>query len=106
MMRGDIFEMRVNPQAKGHEQQGRRYAVILQSDTVPLSTVIAAPTTTGSWGTSFHPAIEFNGTSSRVLIEQMICVDPSHRFKRKVGRVSPAEQEDIDRAVKVVLGLF
>ena len=105
-MRGDIFELRPNPQAKGHEQQGRRYAVVLQSDTLPLSTVVAAPTTTGSWGTSFHPEIEFSGQSSRVLIEHMICVDPSHRFGRKVGRISPAERDEIDRAVKLVLGLF
>ena len=105
-MRGDIFELRANPQAKGHEQQGPRYAVVLQSDTLPLSTVVAAPTTTGSWGTSFHPEIKFSGQSSRVLIEQMICVDPNHRFGRKVGRISPAERDEIDRAVKLVLGLF
>lgn len=105
-MRGDVFELRANPQAKGHEQKGRRFAVVLQSDTLPLSTVVAAPTTTGSWGASFHPEIELSGRSSRVLIEQMICVDPAIRFGRKVGRVSPAEQLDIDRAVKLVLGLF
>jgi mRNA interferase MazF len=105
-MRGDIVELRANPHAKGREQQGRRYAVVLQSDTLPLSTVVAAPTTTGSWGASFHPEIEFSGQSSRVLIEQMICVDPSIRFGRKVGRVTPAEQADIDHAVKMVLGLF
>ena len=105
-MRGDIFELRANPHAKGHEQQGRRYAVVLQSDTIQLSTVIAAPTTTGSWGTSFHPEIAFNGRSCRIMIEQSVCVDPAMRFGRKVGRVSPAEQVDIDRAVKLVLGLF
>jgi mRNA interferase MazF len=105
-MRGDIFELRANPNAKGHEQRGRRYAVVLQSDTIPLSTVIAAPTTTHSWGASFHPEITFNGQSSRILIEQMVCVDPTVRFKRKVGRVSPSEQIDIDQAVKLVLGLF
>ncbi|HJP75197.1 MAG TPA: type II toxin-antitoxin system PemK/MazF family toxin [Pseudonocardiaceae bacterium] len=105
-MRGDIFELRVNPHAEGHDQKGRRYAVVLQSDTILLSTVVAAPTTTGSWGASFHPEIELRGRSSRILIEQMVCVDPAIRFGRKVGRVSPAEQIDIDRAVKLVLGLF
>ncbi len=105
-MRGDIFELRANPHAKGREQQGRRYAVVLQSDTVPLSTVVAAPTTTGSWGASFHPEIKFNGQSSRILIEQLVCVDPEIRFGRKVGRISPAEQIEIDRAVKLVMGLF
>jgi mRNA interferase MazF len=105
-MRGDIFELRANPNAKGHEQLGRRYAVVLQPDALSLSTVIAAPTSTHSWDASFHPKVEFNGQSSRILIEQMLAVDPAIRFKRKVGRVSPTEQIDIDRAVKLVLGLF
>lgn len=105
-MRGDIFELRANPHAKGHEQQGRRYAVVLQADTLPLSTVVAAPTTTGSWDAPFHPEITFNGQSSRILIEQLACVDPAIRFGRKVGRVSPSEQIDIDQAVKLVLGLW
>jgi mRNA interferase MazF len=105
-MRGEIFELRANPNAKGHEQQGRRYAVVLQSDTLSLSTVVAAPTTTHSWDASFHPEIQVNGQTSRVLVEQLVAVDPTIRFNRKVGRISAAEQIDIDHAVKLVLGLF
>lgn len=105
-MRGDIYELKANPHTKGHEQKGRRYAVVLQSDALPLSTVVAAPTTTGSWNTSFHVEIEFNGQRSRILIEQMTAVDPEQRFGRKVGRVNADEQAEIDRALKLALGLF
>ncbi|HJQ47689.1 MAG TPA: type II toxin-antitoxin system PemK/MazF family toxin [Amycolatopsis sp.] len=105
-MRGDIYELKANTHAQGHEQKGRRYAVVLQSDALPLSTVLAAPTTTGSWETSFHVEIEFNGCPGRVLIEQMTAVDPEQRFGRKVGRVDAGEQAEIDRALKLVLGLF
>jgi mRNA interferase MazF len=105
-MRGDIFEMRTNTAARGHEQAGERYAVVLQSDALPLSTVVAAPTSTGSWEASFHVPIEFRGRRSRVLVEQMLAIDPERRFGRRVGRVSVSEQLDIDRALKVVLGLF
>lgn len=105
-MRGDIYELRANPHAKGHEQQGRRYAVVLQSDELMLSPVLAAPTSTGAHEASFRPEIMFNGQQTRVLVEQVLAVDPEKRFVRKVGRVSPIEQIDIDRAVKLVLGLF
>jgi mRNA interferase MazF len=105
-MRGDIVELRVDPHAENHQQQERHYVVVLQSDTVSSSTVVAAPTTTSAWGVSFHPEIEFNGRSARVLIEQMTGMDPAVRFGRKVGRVSAAEQGEIDRAAKLMLGLF
>jgi mRNA interferase MazF len=105
-MRGDIYEMRDDPQARGHEQQGRRYAVVLQSDRLVTSTVVAAPTSTGAMGMSHRPEIVFNGQPTRVLIEQMRAVDPQHRFGKRVGQVTAEEQRDIDQALKLALGLF
>ena len=105
-MRGDVYEMRDNPDAKGHEQQGHRYAVILQSDTLLRSTVIAAPTSTSARDSSYRPEVEIKGQRTKVLVEQMQCIDPQRRLGRKVGRIDVAEQLDIDRTVKLVLGLF
>jgi mRNA interferase MazF len=105
-MRGDIYELRTNPQAKGHEQQGRRYAVVLQSDNLLISTAVAAPTSTSAGDALYRPEIEFNGRRSRVMVEQMQSVDPQRRLGRKVGRVSSDEQAEIDRAVRLVMGLF
>lgn len=106
MMRGEVYELRNNPHSKGHEQRGKRYAVVVQSDALALSTVIAAPTTTGSWGAAFHPEIDLLGTRTRVLVEQAQAVDVERRFGRLAGRVTAAEQSDIDKALKLVLGLF
>ncbi|HVW44437.1 MAG TPA: hypothetical protein VHC18_24115 [Amycolatopsis sp.] len=36
----------------------------------------------------------------------MTAVDPAQRFGRKVGRVGIEEQTEIDRALRLVLGLF
>lgn len=105
-VRGDVYEVRANPHAKGHEQRGQRYAVVLQSDALPLSTVIAAPTSTGSWDAIHHPAIDLMGRRTLVLVEQLLAVDPEQRFGRRVARVSADEQVDLDRAVKLVLGVF
>lgn len=46
------------------------------------------------------------GRRTKALIEQARCVDPEQRLGRKVGKISVEEQLDIDRAVKLVLGLF
>lgn len=105
-MRGDVYETRDNPTAKGREQQGSRYAVILQSDTLPMSTVIAAPTSTSARDASYRPEIKLMGRRTKVLIEQMQAVDPNQRLGRRVGKINFEEQLDIDRALKVILGLF
>ena len=98
MRRGDIYELRANPRARGHEQRGRRYVVLVQSDSLMLSTVIAAPTSTGAWTSSFHPEVEFEGQRSRVLLEQLQAIDPERRLGRYVGRVSAEQQQEIDHA--------
>ncbi|MGQ0465590.1 MAG: type II toxin-antitoxin system PemK/MazF family toxin [Sporichthyaceae bacterium] len=90
----------------GHEQRGPRYAVVLQSDALALSTVLAAPTSTGSWPSDFHPEIEVAGRRTKVLVEQTQAVDVERRLGTRVGRVSIEEQAEIDRALLTVLGLF
>jgi mRNA interferase MazF len=106
MRRGDAYELRANPRTSGHEQRGRRYAVLVQSDSLILSTVIAAPTSTGAWTSSFHPEVEFEGQRSRVLLEQHPAIDPERHLGRYVGRVSAEQQQEIDHALTLVLGLF
>ncbi|TAM87040.1 MAG: type II toxin-antitoxin system PemK/MazF family toxin, partial [Jatrophihabitans sp.] len=43
-MRGEIYRLRAPRDARGHAQHGRRYAVVVQSDQLPLSTWLVAPT--------------------------------------------------------------
>lgn len=105
-MRGEIYELRNDRNSKEHEQRGRRYAVVLQSDALMLSTVLAAPTSTGSWNAPFHPEVEFMGQRTRVLLEQLQVVDPDQWFGRMVGRVNEDDRNEIDRALKLVLGLY
>ncbi|WP_235856957.1 type II toxin-antitoxin system PemK/MazF family toxin [Occultella glacieicola] len=61
---------------RGHEQAGRRFAVVLQSDDLPLSTWVVAPTSTGRREASFRPEITIAGAPTRVLVEQLTAVDP------------------------------
>lgn len=105
-MRGDVYELHRDQKNKGHERSGRRYAVVVQSDALMLSTVLAAPTSTRSCDAPFHPEITLMGQRTRVLMEQLQVVDPEQRFGRKVGRVSESDHHEIDQALKLVLGLY
>ena len=104
-MRGDLYRLRAPRGAAGHEQGGERYAVVLQSDDLLLSTWIVAPTSTRRRPTSFRPEIEVDGRSTRVLLEQLAVVDPEARLGDFAGRLSGVELEDVDRALRVVLAL-
>lgn len=104
-MRGDVYQLKAPRDARGHVQGGRRYAVVVQSDDLPLSTWLVAPTSTGRRSASFRPEIEIDGVPTRVLVEQLSVVDPEHRIGAFVGRLDAAEIAELDRALLAVLGL-
>jgi len=103
-MRGDVHRLKAPRDARGHEQQGRRYAVVLQRDRLPLSTVLVAPTSTSAPFASFRVEVEILGRSTLVMLEQLTAVAPT-RLGDVVGHLSRADMDDIDRALKTVLGL-
>lgn len=104
-MRGDIYRLRAAKQEKGHEQKGPRYAVELQGP-IPLSTVIVAPTSTRAAPAVFRPDIDMDGTTTKVLVDQMAAVDGSLRLVDVVGRLSAHEMAEVDAAIRLLLGLL
>jgi mRNA interferase MazF len=105
-VRGDLYRLRSDKNAAGHEQRGpRRYAVAIQSDGILLSTLIVAPTSTSAQAAVFRPEIEMDGTRTRVLVDQMRAVDAS-RLGDFAGRLDAVETGEVDRAVRLVLGVL
>ena len=105
MVRGEVFRLPAPRGARGHEQRGARYAVVVQADEfLDLSTVLVAPTSTSARPTSFRPAIALAGEETRVLVEQTTVVDPQ-RLGRSAGRLEARELRAVDDALMLVLGL-
>lgn len=104
-VRGDLYRLKDPKDARGHEQGGARFAVVLQSDDLPLSTCLVAPTSTGRRSASFRPEIEIAGIKTRVMVEQLTVVDPELRFGEFAGRLDADQLRAIDTALLVVLGL-
>lgn len=104
MRRGDVFSLRL-PKGVGHEQHGRRFGVVVQSDAfLPRSVVLVAPTSTRARAASFRPEIEMEGATTRVLVEQMGAVDVN-RLGDIAGHLTSEEQWGVDTAILTVLGL-
>lgn len=103
-VRGDIHELRAPRGRRGHEQADIRYAVVLQSDDLPLSTLLVAPTSRCAQPTSFRPTVVIGDVSTQVMAEQLVVVDPG-RLGAFVGQVSANEMARIATALRLVLQL-
>ncbi|MDR1186787.1 MAG: type II toxin-antitoxin system PemK/MazF family toxin [Bifidobacteriaceae bacterium] len=104
-MRGDIWELRAPRDAQGHEQRGSRYAVVVQSDDMLLSTLLVAPTSMSAAAASFRPEIVLDGVTTRVLVEQVAVMDPEIGLGRFAGRLTRNELDQVDAALATVFGL-
>ena len=103
-MHGDVHRLRAPRASRGHEQRGPRYAVVVQSDSLPLSTLLVAPTSTAARAASFRPEILLGGVTTRVLVEQTAAVDPT-RLGEHIGLLSFDELRQVDAALRIVLEL-
>ncbi|NUW32293.1 type II toxin-antitoxin system PemK/MazF family toxin [Nonomuraea sp. SMC257] len=105
IFRGAIYEIKALPATRDHERQGRRYAVIIESDRFTTSTVTVALTSSSAGPAVYRPEIEFDGTKSRVLTDQIYSVPPSRLGDFK-GALEAHEAADLDRALMLKLGLI
>jgi mRNA interferase MazF len=105
VVRGELFRLPAPGGARGREQRGARYAVVVQADDfLGLSTALVAPTSTSARAATFRPTIEVLGTETRVLVEQTTVVDPQ-RLGDSAGRLDAREMQALDDALRLILGL-
>ena len=105
MVRGEVFRLPAPRGARGHEQRGARFAVIVQTDEfLDLGTTLVAPTSTSARPASFRPTIVVDRRETRVLVEQTTVVDP-RRLGRSAGRLDASELRAVDEALSLILGL-
>ena len=103
-MRGEVYRLRAPRDARGHEQRNQRYAIVVQSDQLPLSTWLVAPTSTSARPASFRPEVDINGRTTRVLVEQTSAVDPV-RLGDSFGHLTLDELRQVEAALRLVLTL-
>ena len=101
-MRGEVY--RLPARGRGHEQRGRRFAVVLQPDWLSLSTWIVAFTSTSARRTSFRPSVVVAEQETLVMCDQLDTVDVT-RLTEPVGFLSLHERERVDEALTLVLDM-
>jgi mRNA interferase MazF len=104
VVRGDVHTITL-PRGRGHVQQGRRYAVIVQADDLlALSTVVICPTSRSAFPASFHPEITLLDQPTQILCEMVGAVD-ARTLGERIGHLTRDEQRTIDEALQLVLDL-
>jgi mRNA interferase MazF len=101
---GEVYRLNTPRGAGGHERAGSRFAVVVQSDQLPLSTLLVAPTSTSARAATFRPEVEIAGRSTLVLAEQTAAVDPT-RLGTSAGHLSVDELRRVEAALRLVLEL-
>lgn len=101
-MKGEVY--RLPARGKGHEQQGRRYAVVLQPDWLALSTWVVAFTSARARETTFRPSVEVGDRRTLVMCDQITTVDLS-RLAEPAGFLTLEEMQRVDAALSLVLDL-
>ncbi|SDX84210.1 mRNA interferase MazF [Modestobacter sp. DSM 44400] len=101
-MRGEVY--RLPARGRGHEQRGRRFAVVLQPDWLRLRTCIVAFTSTSARSTSFRPSVLIADQETLVMCDQLDTVDLD-RLTEPIGFLSIQEMQRVDEALALVLDL-
>lgn len=105
MVRGEVFRLPSPRGARGREQRGARYAVVVQADEfMALSTTLVSPTSTSARSATFRPTITLDGAETRVLVEQTSVVDPQ-LLGQSAGRLDADEIRAVDDALALVLSI-
>ena len=108
--RGDVYLADLNP-AIGCEQGGIRPVLVLQNDIGNLhspTTIVAAVTakqTKKSLPVHMPISAYMLRTDSTLLLEQIRTIDKC-RLQAYLGSISQKEMRDIDRALKLSIGLI
>jgi mRNA interferase MazF len=105
-VKGDVHRLRRPRDARGHEQQHERFAVVVQAThLLHLSTWVVAPTSTRAQPFAFRPQIDLPNGPTLVLCDALVSVDPEQRLGDHVASLTTAEFQDLDRALQLVLDL-
>lgn len=102
--RGEIYEF-LPRRTRGHEQQGSRPGVVVQSSQCAwLNTVVLVPASTSAAEAVFRPQVEIRGRRTRLLADQVAAVDRA-RLGRRLGRLDADALSELETTLVRFLGL-
>lgn len=103
-MRGDVVRVPADKTARGAEQRGQRYGVVVQSDDLLLSTVLVTPTSTSSLPMVHRPQVTVLGELTCLLVEQTRAIR-REALGPAVAVLSLDDRRRLEEALRLALAL-
>ena len=104
MIRGAVYRVDLGS-ARGHEQGGRRYGVVLSPSEMPWSVATVVPTATRASGAVFRPEVEICGQRTVLLVDQIRTLDVAYIVGDPVDVLHHADLAALEMAAASYLGL-
>jgi mRNA interferase MazF len=104
--RGELVWVTLDP-TLGHEQRGRRPAIILspQAYNAKSGLALVCPVTSHIKEYPFEVRCMVQKTESVILVDQIRAIDWQARMVTKIAKASPKVLQEVETLLKKVLGL-
>ncbi len=104
MIRGAVYRVDLGS-ARGHEQGGRRFGLVLSPSRMnwPVATIV--PTFTSAGPATFRPTFTIAGRETRLLVDQIRTVDTDYLVGEPVDYLHHDQLVLVEEAVGYYLGL-
>ncbi len=102
--KGDIVTLDFDPQS-GHEQKGRRPALVVSNKTfnTHLGLAFACPITSTRRDSPFHIYIKTDKISGYIMSEQLKSIDYKSRKVKFIEKVDSEILEDVEAIIKAIM---
>lgn len=105
MIRGAVYRVDFGNAKRGHEQRGRRYAVVMSPSSMPWNVVTVVPASTTAQTAVFRPELEIMGTKTRLLVDQIRTINIAYVDGDPVDYLEREDMAEVEHAVARYLGL-
>jgi len=105
VIRGAVYRVDFGNAKRGHEQRGRRYAVVMSPSSMPWSVITVVPTSTTAQPAVFRPELEIMGATTRFLVDQIRTIDITYVHGDPVDYLDRDDMAEVEHAVARYLGL-
>jgi mRNA interferase MazF len=105
VIRGAVYRVDLGDAKRGHEQRGRRLAVVLSPSGMAWSVATIVPTSTSAQPAIFRPEVEIEGRLTRFLVDQIRTIDTRFVHGDPVHYLERDELAEVEHAVTRYLGL-
>ena len=94
--RGELITLTFDPQS-GHEQRGRRPALVISNDLFNRHTglCITCPVTNTRRDYPFHVAIPAESVTGFIMVEQVKSIDFRSRKAKRIGKAPPEILQEV-----------